>query len=93
MRTERDFMTIPREFDIKPRDTLVGKILLLQHSALGVQMNWHTCLVSSRLFSGAIIVEQRKAFTTAIMSQDFPDIATLFFGVVQFPKLREVAQL
>jgi hypothetical protein len=42
-------MTVPREFDIKPRVTLVGKILLLQHSSLRVPMNWHTYLVSSIL--------------------------------------------
>jgi hypothetical protein len=35
------------KFDIKSRVTLVDKILLLQHSALGVPINWHTCLVSS----------------------------------------------
>jgi hypothetical protein len=39
---------IPQEFDIKPRVTLVGEILLLHHSAIRVPMNWHTCLVSSR---------------------------------------------
>jgi hypothetical protein len=39
--------TIPQEFDIKPRVTLVGKIFLLHRSALGVPTNWHTFLVSS----------------------------------------------
>jgi hypothetical protein len=35
-------------------------------------MNWHTFLVSSRLFSGAIVGEQTKALTTSIStSQDF----------------------
>jgi hypothetical protein len=47
MRTGDAFLTVPREFDIKPRVTFVEKILLLQHSALGVPTNWHICLVSS----------------------------------------------
>jgi hypothetical protein len=32
---------------LNPWVILVGKILLLHHCALGVPMNWHTCLVSS----------------------------------------------
>jgi hypothetical protein len=66
------FFIIPRKFDMKPQVILVGNILLLQHSTLRVPMNWHTCLVSSRLFSGTTVREQRKAFTTTIStSQDF----------------------
>jgi hypothetical protein len=38
--------TVSRGFDIKPRVTLVGKILLLHQSALGVATNWHIYLVS-----------------------------------------------
>jgi hypothetical protein len=40
------------------------KILLIQHSAVGVPI-CHLCLVSSRLFSSAIAENQRYAFTTA----------------------------
>jgi hypothetical protein len=37
---------IPPEFDINPRVTLVGKIRLLQHYALGVPTNWYTHIVA-----------------------------------------------
>jgi hypothetical protein len=71
-RTEEAFLTVPREFDIKPRVTLVGNLLLIHHVAFGVPTNWHTCLVSSRLLSGAVTEEQRKAFTTTIFRrQDY----------------------
>jgi hypothetical protein len=58
------FSTVPREFDIKPEFPHGENILFLHHSALRVP-TWYTYLVSSRLFSGAVAGEQRKAFTTA----------------------------
>jgi hypothetical protein len=52
-------VTVPREFDINPEFPRGENLLLLQHSALGVP-TWHTCLVSSRLFSSAVAGEQNK---------------------------------
>jgi hypothetical protein len=52
------------------------------------------CLVSSRLFSGAIAEEQRKAFTTASFHERrFFLTPESFFGAMQLPKLGEVAPL
>jgi hypothetical protein len=47
-KARRNQSNVPREFDIKSRVALVGKILLLYHSSLGVPTNLDTCLVSSR---------------------------------------------
>jgi hypothetical protein len=41
MRTKRDFMTVPREFDINPEFPRGKNLLLLQHSALGFPTKWH----------------------------------------------------
>jgi hypothetical protein len=61
----RAFATVPREFDINPEFPRGENLLLLQYSALGVP-TWQPCLVSSRLFFGAVAGKQRKEFTTAI---------------------------
>jgi hypothetical protein len=58
-RTSGAFLTVPREFDINPEFPSWENLLLLHHSALGVP-TWHTCLVSSRLFSGAVAGEQKE---------------------------------
>jgi hypothetical protein len=50
----RSFSFVSREFDIKPRVTLVEKILFLQHSAFTVPTNWHTCLVPSFALRSAL---------------------------------------
>jgi hypothetical protein len=90
---KRAFATVPQEFDINPEFPREKILLLLQYSALGVP-TWHTCLVSSRLFSGAIPEEQCKAFTTAsfIKWRKFSD-AQSSSHAGQSPKFGEVAQL
>jgi hypothetical protein len=40
-RTKRAFSTVLREFDINPEFPRGKKLLLLQHSALGVPTKWH----------------------------------------------------
>jgi hypothetical protein len=60
-RTEETFSNVPREFDIKPQVTLMRKILLLHYSALGVPMNWYTCLVPSRLLFQAPLPENKES--------------------------------
>jgi hypothetical protein len=41
-RTEEAFSTVPREFDIKPQVSLVGKILLIHNSVLALVEKWAT---------------------------------------------------
>jgi hypothetical protein len=72
-RERRDFSTVPQEFDIKPQVTHVGKILLLQHSALGVPTKWHTCLVSSGI--------------VGVAQDEKPTKNSLSCGVALLPKI------
>jgi hypothetical protein len=44
---EKNFLDYSPRARYKPRVILVGKIILLQHSTLGVPTNLHTCLVST----------------------------------------------
>jgi hypothetical protein len=57
---------VPGSSILKSESPLWGKFLLLHHSALGVPTNWHTCLVSSKLFSRAVAREKASNITTAI---------------------------
>jgi hypothetical protein len=41
------YMLFSESSILNPESPFWGKILLLHHSALGVPMNWHTCLLSS----------------------------------------------
>jgi hypothetical protein len=93
-RTVRAFLTVPWEFDIKPSVPSWGKFTLAITLCTRSPDELAPCLVSSRLFSGAVTGEQIKAFTTAsfIERRLFIDMRSCSCAM-KSPKLGEVTPL